>query len=374
MNIKTLQLNNFRNYEALNIQPINGLNIFIGRNAQGKSALLESIYLLATSKSHRTSKDSEMIKIGCDFTRVFSEIDSNAKGNTNIEVIISKSEKKRIKINSVTSPKISGLLGNLNTVIFSSSDIDIIKGEPSSRRRLMNLEISQIKPQYAHSLASYKRVLEQRNALLKEYNQNSIMKQDFDPWDYQLSTLGADLISKRKIFIDFLSIKASEIYSNLSDSSEELSITYKSSIDVENETDNAEIAEIFFNTLSSRRDKDIAIGTTGKGPHRDDILIEINNISARDYGSQGQQRSAALSIKLAEIEVIKYNTNENPVVLLDDVMAELDIVRRKKVLELVLNKFQAFITATELDELEMYSDIQPDVYEVKAGTVSKLDK
>ena len=369
MYINTLSLFNFRNYERLEIEPFNGLNILIGMNAQGKSAVLEAVYLLATSKSHRTSRDADMIRIGESVSRVYAEVIRSSRNDVVLEVALSRSEAKSVKINKVRHPKIGDIVGQLNAVIFSNSDIEMVRGEPSLRRRFLNLEISQVSPQYIYALGRYKRVLDQRNNLLKDLKSGKIQKADIQAWDTQLAQYGSTIIARRAKFIGFLAESAARIYSDLTDGKEGLKVTYKPNMDPESFEDESQISEKFIKSLSSRRELDIARGTTTVGPHRDDITLSVNDLSAREFASQGQQRSIAIALKLAEIDLMEDSAGESPVVLLDDVMAELDDARRARVLEVTMNRCQTFITTTSLDEIGMVTD-ELKIFDVTAGEVT----
>ncbi len=371
MYIDTIYLTNFRNYEQLEFKPSKGLNILVGSNAQGKSAILEALYLLVTSKSHRTSRDVDMIRIGDINARACVEITRSERTDAVLEIILSRQEKKIVKINKVKPPKIGDIIGQLNAVIFSNSDIDMVRGEPSLRRRFLNLEIAQIHPQYIYALGRYKRVLDQRNNLLKEIKQGMAKSSDLEMWDSQLCQYGSSVILRRAKFIDFLAAAAARIYASLTDKSEDFKITYKPNIDCSVSDTENEIESAYARKLASRRESDIFRGTTSSGPHRDDILLSIDNLPAKEFASQGQQRSAAIAMKLAEIELIEESAQESPVVLLDDVMAELDETRRACILEIMLGKCQTFITTTSLDDIRGVVTSSA-IFEVKSGKVTSI--
>lgn len=371
MYISTLNLADFRNYEKLEFHPSNGLNILVGLNAQGKSAVLEAIYLLATSKSHRTSRDMDMIRIGENITRVFAEVVRSERNDTTLEIILSRTEKKTVKINSVKHEKIGDIVGQLNTVIFSNADIDMVRGEPSKRRRFLNLEVSQVSPQYIYALGRYKRVLDQRNNLLREIKYGHGSTSGLQVWENQLALYGATVISRRIKFIEYLSSAAKKIYSMLTEESEELGTVYKPNVDIDTSASEEEIAAAFAQSLANRRELDISRGTTTTGPHRDDLILSVNGLPAREYASQGQQRTVAIALKLAEIDLMEESTGESPVVLLDDVMAELDEIRRARIIETTCNKCQTLITTTHLSELEDTLISNASIFEVKSGKVTK---
>ncbi|MCE5313842.1 MAG: DNA replication/repair protein RecF [Armatimonadota bacterium] len=371
MHIKTLNLTNFRNYEHLDIELADGLNVLVGRNAQGKSGILEAVYVLATSKSHRTSRDMDLIRIGEGFSRLCAEVVRSQRNDTILELALSRTEHKSVKINKVKHPKIGDIVGQLNAVIFSNSDIDMVRGEPSGRRRFLNLEISQVSPHYIHALGRYKRVLDQRNNLLREIKSSRVQSGDIDAWDMQLAQYGATIISRRAKFIGFLAGSAARIYSDLTGGSEELGVSYKPSVDPGTDASEDEIAQRFAKGLAAKREIDIMRGTTTSGPHRDDVSLSVNGIPAREFASQGQQRSAAIALKLAEIDLMEEYVGESPVVLLDDVMAELDEMRRARVLEVTLGRCQTFITTTSLDEIGGGVLDRASVWEVRSGRVAK---
>ncbi|MEN6612526.1 MAG: DNA replication/repair protein RecF [Armatimonadota bacterium] len=372
MHIKTLNLTNFRNYENLEVKPDNGLNVLVGMNAQGKSAILEAIYLLATSKSHRTSRDMDLIRLGESVAWICAEVVRSERNDALLEIALSRTEPKTVKINKVRHPKIGDIVGQLNAVIFSNSDIEMVRGEPSLRRRFLNLEISQVSPQYIYALGRYKRVLSQRNNLLRDIKASKIQSADIDAWDSQLVEYGSAIISRRAKFIGFLAECAANIYSSLTDNTEELKVTYKPNIDPASLHSEKEIAEKFANALIGRRYIDIMRGTTTSGPHRDDMALSVNGMAAREFASQGQQRSIAIALKLAEIDLMLDSAGESPVVLLDDVMAELDDARRAKVLEVTLGRCQTFITTTSLDEIDKSATDKARVFNVCAGKVTAV--
>lgn len=371
MQIHDLSLMNFRNYERLDFRPSKGLNVLFGMNAQGKSAILEAVYMIATSKSHRTSRDLDLIRIGENLARVCAEVERSARNDVSLEVLLSRAEKKTVKINTVKHERIGDLVGQLNAVIFSSADIDMVRGEPSLRRRFLNLEVSQVSPQYVYALGRYKRVLNQRNNLLREIKLGGGSAEGLEVWDGQLAAYGATVMKRRAEFVDFLSQAAARIYGFLTDGSEELSIAYKPSAQVDLSASEAEIAEALGRILSTRREVDLPRATTTVGPHRDDISISIAGLAAREFASQGQQRTAAVALKLAEIDLMEDAVGESPVVLLDDVTAELDELRRARVLEMTVGRCQTLVTTTHLAELSKGALDAAVVFEVRAGTVNQ---
>jgi DNA replication and repair protein RecF len=371
MRITRLQLTNFRNYAEQTLEPDTGTNLFVGPNGQGKSAILEATYLLATSKSHRTTRDVDLIKIDSEWARIAGEADREEREEVLLEITLARKEKKTVRINKVRHDKIGDIVGQLNAVIFSSTDIDMVKGDPSHRRRFLNLEVSQVSPQYVYALGRYKRVLEQRNATLKDARIRGISSNELDIWDEQLSTYGSVLIEKRLAFLGRLSEIAEPIYLKLSGGKETLDIEYEPSVGLKEEKSAEEIKRTFSGEMAESREHDLHRGTTTRGPHRDDIVFKVNGMDVRAFGSQGQQRSAALSVKLAEIELIEEMVGETPVALLDDVASELDEQRREQVFDLTSSRCQLLVTATSVSEIPSRVVSNSSVFNVSAGTVKR---
>lgn len=371
MYVSSLNLTSFRNYESLHFEPSEGLNLLVGQNAQGKSAALEALYLLATSKSHRTSRDMDMIRLGDPLARVLAEVKRTARNDVSIEIDLSKTEKKILKINGVRHPKIGDVVGQLNAVVFSDSDIDMVRGEPSKRRRFLNLEISQIRPQYVYALGRYKRVLDQRNNLLREIKAGAASRSGLDAWDNQLAAYGAIVIARRAEFVRFLEGASAEIYSTLTGGSEELKVSYKANVEPDDESTEAEISAKFVNALAEKRGLDLSRATTHTGPHRDDLTMTVNGLAAREFASQGQQRTAAIALKLAEIDLMEQTIGESPVVLLDDIMAELDESRRQRIFDSTVGRCQTIVTTTHISEIGAAVIEKCAVYEVQSGMVTR---
>jgi DNA replication and repair protein RecF len=371
MYLRSLSLANFRNYRSLDLHLEQGTTILTGRNGQGKSGIIEAIYLLATTKSHRTARDLELISIGSEFARVAGIVERQERDDVTVEVVMQRAAVKSVKVNGSRQSKISDAIGQLNAVVFSTADIEMVKGEPTLRRRFMDLEISQVSPQYVFALGRYKRTLEQRNSLLKSIRDGVGDQSQLALWDDQIAQYGAVVMHKRSSYIRTISALASEIYSSMTDSAEQLAISYRPHAGGEC-SEEAEVQEMLRNALRNRRELDLIRGTTSTGPHRDDILIEVNGIAAREYGSQGQQRTAAAALKLAEVEAVKEAAGEDPVVLLDDVMAELDDPRRTSILNLIRDRQQVVIATTDVNEIGQGVPESAVVREVKAGEVSGI--
>lgn len=338
MIIKSIDLKNFRNYQIENIEFDDKTNIFYGDNAQGKTNILEAIYLTGTNKSHKGSKDSEMIMFENEESHIKTVI---LKKNIEyrIDMHLKKNRAKGIAVNGMPIRKTTDLYGIVNLVFFSPEDLSIIKDGPSERRKFMNMELCQLNKIYSSDLVNYSKAVDQRNKLLKDIGFNPSLQETLDIWDLQLIKYGSNIISKRKEFIDTIRPLISEKHDFLSGGKEKLVIDYEPSV---NEDD-------FENKLNSARFKDIKNKTTSCGPHRDDISFMINGVDIRKYGSQGQQRTAALALKLAEIEIVKMITGDTPILLLDDVLSELDSKRQNYLLNSIDN-VQTIITCTGLDD------------------------
>jgi DNA replication and repair protein RecF len=340
MYIKEIELKNFRNYEEIKLQFHKKANFFIGDNAQGKTNLIEGIYISSFGRSFRPGKDSQMIKFNEKFCRakVSAIRDDDEK---TVEIAISESE-KGVKINGVKIKKMTELLENILIVVFSPEDLKIIKDSPDKRRGFMDREISQLRPSYYMDISSYRRALLQRNALLKEKNAT---QESFDIWNFELAVHGTKIIKKRKDFIEKINKISNDIHLKITNGKEDLEIRYENSIPYEEKN----TQENFVSILEKNQNRDIFKGNTEKGPHRDDLEIRVKGIDIRKYGSQGQQRTAALSLKLAELKLIKEETGEDAILLLDDVLSELDASRQSYLIN-SLKDTQLFITTTEISE------------------------
>jgi len=371
MRITKVQLTNFRNYVDDGFEPDAGMNILVGPNGQGKSAVLEAAYVLATSKSHRTARDSDLIRIGSDWARVRADVDRELRPEASIEITLARNEKKVVRINRVKHDRVGDIVGQLNVVIFSTADVDMVKSDPSHRRRFLNLEISQVSPQYVYALGRYKRVLEQRNSFLKEIRSLTRDGAALDIWDEQLVEYGSIMVEKRLVFLRRLSELAEPLYNQLAGGSENLGIEYEPKVALDSPRSLDDVRGSFRRDLEVAREADFARRTTTRGPHRDDVLLRVNGLDVRAYGSQGQQRSAALALKLAEIDLIEQMVGEPPVALLDDVTSELDEERRAQVFDLTLGRCQTLVTTTSLAELPRDMVSQSVLFTVASGRVEK---
>jgi DNA replication and repair protein RecF len=365
--IKGIKLKTFRNYHQLDIDFVKNLNIIYGENAQGKTNILESIFLCASGRSHRTSKDSELVKIGESSYHIELEV-QRVDRDTKIEISYDLKERKKIRINEISEKRIGNLMGNLNTVIFSPENLDIVKNGPSERRRFLDMSISQIKPSYFFDLQQYSKILSHRNLLLKEIQIKSSLLDTLEIWNKKLAYVGSRIINARKNFIRELNIKAKNNHYKLTNGMEKLNIVYNPSINIEGADNDEEIKYIFEKTLEKSQNKELLKCTTLFGPQRDDCDILLNGVDIKMYGSQGQQRTSILSIKLSEVEIMKRETGEFPVLLLDDVMSELDQKRQEYLLNNISN-VQAFITCTDKSIFSDNISTQAKFYKVQNGQV-----
>ncbi len=343
MTVNSVKIKNFRNISDLNFTADNGVNVIYGENAQGKTNILESIWLFTGCKSFRGAKDNELIKFDEDFAKIGLNFSDNVREKKS-EILISD-KKKTASLNGVSLRSAAELIGSFYAVIFSPVHLSLIKDGPSARRKFLDTALCQLKPSYAEHLAGYKRALIQRNALLKDIHLNSGLYDMLDTWDDQLAKYSAFVIKERLQYIDLLSEYSKSIYSGISENKESFSVFYsKNKLNEDTSVKNIYLSEI--ENLKNSRKEDIISKTTTVGPHRDDLEILINNVSARSFGSQGQQRSCALALKLGESEIIKKVTGETPVALLDDVMSELDEKRQDYVLNHI-NDRQVFLTCCD---------------------------
>jgi len=340
MKIKHLELEQFRNYEKLSIDLHEGTNLFYGDNAQGKTNILEAVYLCGTTKSHRSAKEKEMIRFEQPSCHISMEI-GKEETEYKIDLNLFLAGKKSIFINRVPVKKASQLLSLGHYVFFSPEDLKIIKSGPGERRRFMDLELCQFSPVYIRDLASYNHILSQRSALFRNAEGNRDLLDTLPIWDEQLVRYGKKVISARKEFIRELNDVIIPIHEEITGGREKIEILYDKSVGEE------ELEE----KIVLNREKDILYKATQAGPHRDDLIIKSNDTDLKKYGSQGQQRTAALSMKLAEIELVKKKREEDPVLLLDDVLSELDEKRQQYLLERI-KQIQTLITCTGLHDFE----------------------
>ncbi len=355
MLVKNLKLENFRNYKKEYINFEKNINIFYGENAQGKTNIIESIFLCSLGKSFRAKKDSEMIQLNEDHASIEIEFEkSDRDGKIRIEL----GNKKEVFLNGIKIKKLSELLGNLNIVIFTPNDINILKGGPQNRRRFLDIMISQLRPNYMHILNLYIKTIDQRNKYLKQIREERKDENLLEIWDEKLAEYAVKICEYREEFINKIIEKLNIIHNKITNNKEEIKLIYITECKDKNE---------YLNLLKQRRKLDIIKGFTTKGIHRDDFMLYINNKEINIYGSQGQNRTAMLSLKLAELQVIYDDIGEYPILLLDDFMSELDKNRRKNFLESIRD-IQVIITGTEKLDIENLKYLE---YNVSNGKVLK---
>ncbi len=359
MFIKSLELDNYRNYKNLKMEFDRNTNILYGDNAQGKTNILESIYVCGTTKSHRTNKDKELISFETDESHIRLYVDKDGI-NYKIDMHIKKSKPKGIAVNGIPLKKASDLYGIVNCIFFSPEDLYIVKSGPSERRKYIDIIISQLDKVYLDDLINYNRVIDNRNKLLKDIQFDYSLRDTLDIWDMQLCEYGKRIITKREEYIRELRPIAEGIHSDITGGEEKLGVDYEPNVD----TGNIE-EDLFLN-----RERDLVNKSTSVGPHRDDILLSVNDVDIRKYGSQGQQRTAALTLKLSEIELVKRSIGTTPVLLLDDVLSELDNKRQTALLE-SMDNIQMIITCTGLDEFVKNRFNIDKVFKVEAGSVEE---
>ena len=366
MHVDSLQLVNFRNYDNLYLEFSPKVNLIIGKNGQGKTNIVESIYMLSFGKSFRTSKDKEIIKFTKDNLYVGGSFSKEYTRGI-IEIGISKN-KKGIKVNKIPIGKMVELLGQINVVVFSPEDLRLVKEGPKERRTFIDKEISQIMPRYYSNLTSYNKILFQRNQLLKK---NNIDTNLLDVYDESLAKYGSYIYILRRDFIKKIGLIASKMHKQLTDDKEHLEIIYKTQIDISDEDTVDEIYNKLINKITSSRKNDIETRTTRYGIHKDDINIYSNNIDLRLYGSQGQQRTASISLKLSEIELIKQEVGEYPILILDDVFSELD-ESRQRLLVKNLSIVQMFVTTAEDNHKKIFGN-DTRIFNINNGSVISIE-
>ena len=364
MFITDIELHNFRNYSSLQLDFHPHVNLILGNNAQGKTNLLESIYITSMGKSFRTSKDNEMILFGVEFGRV--KVNAQKDGyDTSVELIFSKDSKKSAKVDGIKIKKSSQLLENIYIVIFSPEDLRIVKDEPEKRRKFIDRELCQLRPKYYEDLSNYKKVLLQRNAYLKEHEIDPAI---LDLWDMQLARYGASIMMMRSDFIKKLDHISRGIHGAITNGGENLKLKYVPNVPLSE--NRKEMEESYYQAIRTSFESDMRQRTTTKGPHKDDLEFFIDDINVRNFGSQGQQRTSALSIKLAELSLIKEETGEEAILLLDDVMSELDL-QRQEFLVKSLADIQMFITTTEIPDKLKETLPEGKTFYVTCGSVKE---
>lgn len=369
MYVKHFNAQNYRNLQQFDIEFDPNVNIFIGQNAQGKTNLLEAIYFLALTRSHRTSNDKELIAFSKDYANITGHV-YKSQVDLSLRILLTKKGKK-VWINRIEQPKLSKYVGQLNAILFSPEDLELIKGAPSLRRRFMDQEFGQISTEYLYFASKYKQVLQQKNNYLKQLANGAAHDMMFlDVLSDQLAGVAAEVIVRRFKFLTYLNQYAQDAYAYISAGNEKLQLVYQPSVREVNENDSVEeVYQKLLNSFQKNQSGEIVKKTTLSGPHRDDIKFELNGKDAHLYGSQGQQRTIALSIKLAEIQLVHHLTTEYPLLLLDDVMSELDHKRQSALLNYIHGKTQTFITTTDLNGISWEIIKKPKIYRIESGQI-----
>lgn len=368
MYIKDVHLTNFRNYQTLSLTFNKGINIIYGQNAQGKTNLLEAIYLLALTKSHRSFIDKNLIKENCESSKIIGNFVIN-EFITKFEISLSD-KKKKLQIDGDIIKKTSDYLSKINIIIFYPEDLELVKGSPMVRRRFLNTELSQLNANYYTILNDYNRLLKMRNDYIK-VNYNCIDENYFSVLTSYFIEKGVLILKMRKKFIDKLNSYIKDIFYNISSNSD-FHIQYDSFLEYENDEKN--MKKKYENLLISMRQKEIKYKTTLVGPHRDDFSFYIGNFPLKIYGSQGQQRMAILSLKLSEIELFKTYKKETPILLLDDVFSELDDVKKNNLLHYINGEIQTIITTTDLSYIDKTIMKQSKRIEIQNGSIKKIEE
>lgn len=361
MIIKSIELADYRNYDSLTIEFCEGTNILYGDNAQGKTNILEAIYVASTTKSHKGSKDKEIVNFDKEEAHIRTYIEKEGV-NTRIDMHLRKNKSKGIAIDGQKIKKAADLLGLCNVVFFSPEDLGIIKNGPSERRRFVDMELCQLDSFYLYNLNNYNKIVNQRNKLLKDMYMNPQLQETLNIWDMQLVSYGSKIIERRRLFVEQLNEIIFEIHKRLSGGKEKLTILYEPDVEI----------DYFEQKLRSHQDRDIKAKMTSVGPHRDDFCFLVEDTDIRKYGSQGQQRTAALSLKLAEIELVKKLTKDTPILLLDDVLSELDSNRQNYLLNNI-GDIQTIITCTGLEEFVNNRFEIDKVFKVSDGKVIAIN-
>ncbi|WP_025784284.1 DNA replication/repair protein RecF [Sporosarcina sp. D27] len=372
MYIDRLALTDYRNYASLDLSFSPHINVFIGENAQGKTNVMEAIYVLAMAKSHRTSNDRELIRWGQEYGKIEGDVERKY-GHLPIELVISKKGKKA-RVNHIEQNRLSLYIGQVNVVMFAPEDLNLVKGSPQVRRRFLDMEIGQISPVYLHDLLHYQKLLKQRNAILKD-NRGKRQFEDvmFDVYTEQFVDKAVQIIKKRYYFLELLQKWAGPIHHGISRGLENLEVSYSTLKELSPLQSDDEMKDILMKKLAEVKTRELDRGITLIGPHRDDLTFMVNGYDIQTYGSQGQQRTTALSLKLAEIELVRQEVGEAPILLLDDVLSELDDYRQSHLLNTIQGQVQTFVTTTTVAGIEHETIRQAAIYEVEDGTVSRRD-
>ncbi|WP_283577571.1 DNA replication/repair protein RecF [Ligilactobacillus aviarius] len=368
MKLTELNLHHFRNYDEAQVEFSPQINVLIGENAQGKTNLLESIYVLAMTRSHRTNNDRELIEFGKDAAQIKGTVQREL-GSLKLELDIGKHGKKA-KANHLEKVRLSEYLGQLNVILFAPEDLALVKGAPTVRRRFIDMEFGQVSPKYLHDLTQYRDILKQRNRYLKQLQSHEAQDQLYlEVLSEQLAAVGGAIISQRVKFLSELEGYAQELHQSITQGRENLTFEYSSAVKDASTLTEVELSEALMDLYLQNQSKEIFQGTTLYGPHRDDVRFLINHKNVQTYGSQGQQRTTALSVKLAEIDLMKNQTGEYPILLLDDVLSELDGARQTHLLKTIQDKVQTFLTTPGLSDVARNLIKEPRIFHIRDGQI-----
>lgn len=368
MKLTELNLHHFRNYDEAQVEFSPQINVLIGENAQGKTNLLESIYVLAMTRSHRTNNDRELIEFGKDAAQIKGTVQREL-GSLKLELDIGKHGKKA-KANHLEKARLSEYLGQLNVILFAPEDLALVKGAPTVRRRFIDMEFGQVSPKYLHDLTQYQDILKQRNRYLKQLQSHEAQDQLYlEVLSEQLAAVGGAIISQRVKFLSELEGYAQELHQSITQGRENLTFEYSSAVKDASTLTEVELSEALMDLYRQNQSKEIFQGTTLYGPHRDDVRFLINHKNVQTYGSQGQQRTTTLSVKLAEIDLMKNQTGEYPILLLDDVLSELDGARQTHLLKTIQDKVQTFLTTPGLSDVARNLIKEPRIFHIRDGQI-----
>ena len=367
MRALSIDLKNYRNFDIERFTPGENINIIYGDNAQGKTNLIEAIWLFTGGRSFRSAKDAELIKFGSDFAKLDMEFFSCGRNQT--ASIVIEGKRRRVTLNKVEKKSAASLVGSFCAVVFSPNHLSLVKDGPAGRRRFIDSALCQIKPAYCSAVLKYNHILNQRNRLLKEIKNRESLIDTLDVWDENLSFYGAAIVKERIEYIELVKSKAERFYSGISDGKENFSVFYKSNLQKNDIIEVEEIKKVFLEKLQNSRNEDLILGYTSVGAHRDDLCFKVNNLNAKSFASQGQQRSCVLALKLAEAEIVMEQTGQRPIILLDDVMSELDLKRQKYLISSIKD-WQVFITCCEMSEIIDLDE--PQKFEINGGKIRKI--
>ncbi|SDM86998.1 DNA replication/repair protein RecF [Limosilactobacillus mucosae] len=373
MYLSEIELRNFRNYENRQVEFSPGINVFIGENAQGKTNLLEAIYVLAMTRSHRTANDRELINWQAKEAMVKGTVIKQT-GRVPLEVLLG-TRGKRVKVNHLFQSRLSTYIGNLNVVLFAPEDLALVKGAPQERRQFMDTEFSQMSSRYLYAISQFRGLLKQRNEYLKQLKYGSQVDQVLlEVLSDQLAESGAAVMAMRFKLLRRLETWSAQLHEHISQQKEVLKLKYISQVMIDEKTAENEIAEQLQKLYHEHQSQEIKLGTTLYGPQRDDIRFLVNEQDVHRFGSQGQQRTTALAVKLAEIDLMNEQTGEYPLLLLDDVLSELDDDRQTHLLTAIQDKVQTFLTTTSLSGVARQLINRPTIFQIVHGTIDKEDK